>query len=276
MKHLLLLLALFSAAFASAQSPWVRNRAGYYAQFGYGVIPSYENVFGEDENTTQGKRSLTEQTFQLYTEYGMTRKTTALFSLPIRSIQGEFSNDRVQSKQQHVGLSNIMLGLRRTVISGRMPLTATLKVELPAVGLSDDDLTMPHGFDALTALPMLSTGMGFNRGYWFAYGGYGLRTNDYSDFVNGGLEAGVKATDWWFMAFTDVHYPLENGNAVMSTAQTVTRLYHDNQGWWAYGLKIAHEFNRFIGFNLYASSAGWGQYVPKKPALGAAIYFRWD
>ncbi len=275
MKNLLIILAFLNVIVAQAQSPWVRNRAGYFAQFGYTIIPNYDQVFGEEDNS-QAKRSITEQTFQLYTEYGIGRKSTVLFSLPVRSINGEFSNDRVQSKQQHVGIGNVMLGLRQTLVSGRMPLTGTLKIELPALGLPDDDLTMPHGFDALTALPMLSTGMGFNRGYWFAYGGYGLRTNKYTHFVNGGVEAGVKAGDWWLMAFTDVHYPLENGSAVMTTAQTLTRLYHDNQGWWAYGLKMAHEFNRFWGFNAYASSAGWAQYVPKKPALGVGIYFRWE
>ena len=118
--------------------------------------------------------------------------------------------------------------------------------------------------------------MGLRRCYWFAYGGYGLRSNNYSHFLNGGVEAGWHLKKLWLIGFSEVVYSLENGDIQLPVRNRIKNLYVNNQGYWSLGLKTILEFNRFWGITASAAGAGWGQYVPKRPGFGLGVYFKWD
>ena len=118
--------------------------------------------------------------------------------------------------------------------------------------------------------------MGFGKFYWFAHGGYGLRTKDYSHFVNAGAEAGLRFSKIWLMAFGEWVAPLENGDVRLPPAQLGTGLFVNDQGYLSLGLKSLIELNRFLGLSLSAAGAAWGQNVPARPAFSAGAYFKWD
>ena len=90
---------------ASAQSPWARSKAGFYAQAAYQSIPAYGTLFGKNgSEDIEMEREVSENTFQLYGEYGLSRKTTLVAAMPLvfnrRGV--EFSETRGQFGQGHV------------------------------------------------------------------------------------------------------------------------------------------------------------------------------
>ncbi len=275
------LLVLFFPFSVQAQSPWPRSKAGFYVQAAWNFIPAYDEVFeGKNVATPLLDREVAEHSFQLYGEYGLTRRTTLVAAVPVRFLRsGDFipSNYGIPETREGnlTGLGNVSLGVRQAICEGLLRLTGTLRVDLPTQRY-DDATGLRTGYNAWTVLPLLGTGMGRRRAYWFVYGGYGLRSNDYSHFLNGGAEAGWHLKKLWLIGFSEVVYALENGNIQLPLHNRIKSLYVNNQGYWSLGLKTIFELNRFWGITASAAGAGWGQYVPKRPGFGLGTYFKWD
>jgi hypothetical protein len=277
-KRILLFAILLLCARLAAQSPWTRSRAGIFAQASFQTIPGYQSLFGDNGESVDLERRLSERAFQLYGEYGLRKKTTLLAVLTVRSLRAGAANAPAVPFNKEgalTGLGNISLALRQNLLSGRVPLTATLKVDLPTRRF-DDATGLNTGYDALTVLPMLSAGMGFGRLYWFVYGAYGLRTNDYSHFANAGAEVGLQVSKIWIMAFGELVQTFENGDVVHPASQLRTGLFVNNQGYLSVGLKSLIEVNRFWGLSVSAAGAASGQKVPQSPALALGAWFKWD
>ena len=69
---------------AQSQSPWARSRAGVFAQMAYQTIPSYTALFGSSaDHDLLLPREVSEQTVQVYGEYGLSRKTTLVGAVPM-------------------------------------------------------------------------------------------------------------------------------------------------------------------------------------------------
>jgi hypothetical protein len=277
MKRIFLFAALLLCARLAAQSPWTRSRAGIFAQASFQTIPGYKSLFGDSGGSVDLERRLSERAFQLYGEYGLRKKTTLLAALTVRSLRAGAANAPAPFNKEGTltGLGNMSLALRQNLLSGRAPLTATLKVDLPTRRF-DGTTGLNTGYDALTVLPMLSTGMGFGGFYWFVYGAYGFRTHDYSHFVNAGAEAGLQVSKIWIMAFGELLQSLENGDVVHPASQLRTGLFVNNQGYLSVGLKSLIEVNRFWGLSVSAAGAASGQKVPQSPALALGAWFKWD
>ncbi len=282
MRHTLLVVALaFVPAFLAAQSPWARSKAGLYAQLGYHTIPTYGTLFGSDGNDIDMIRQVSESTVQLYGEYGITGRTTAIVSLPYRfNSRGARNPDSPFMFAQEdtgsiSGLGNVSLAIKHQFLTGKVALAGTLRMDLPS-DKSQPFAGLQTGFDAVTVQPTVSAGMGFGKAYWFAYGGYAIRTNDYSHYANAGVEAGLAIGPVWLIAFSDLVVSVENGSRKLTPFDALTGLYVNDQGWLSTGIKGIWQINRFVGIAASASGAAWAQYVPKSPGLSAAVYFKWD
>lgn len=275
---LFVLISLLPCAM-SAQSPWPRSKAGFYIQAAWHFIPTYEGLFSPVSEEFPLDRELSEGTFQMYGEYGITRKTTLSASLPVRfskagKFLGNFATPETSEGSQR-GLGNVSLGVRRAILEGNIRLTASLRFDLP-VDHYDDATGLSNGYNAWTVLPMLSTGMGFGRSYWFAYAGYGFRTNEFSHFLDLGVEGGFRFKKVWLIGFSEWMHSLENGAVELPFHNRLTGLYVNDQGWWSIGVKSIFEFNRFWGIVVSAAGAADGQWVPKRPGFSAGAYFKWD
>lgn len=278
-KHLLFFLAFVSASLA-AQSPWPRNKAGFFVQAAWQTIPTYDAVF-EPKNgfAPPLDRELTESTFQLYAEYGLDRHTTLLTALPVRFLKnGDHTANFFTPETEEgslTGLGNASIGVRRAILEGSLRLTGTLRLDFPA-SRYDDAKGLRTGYDAWTVQPTISTGMGLGNLYWFAYTGYGLRTGGYSHYLNAGGEVGLKAWKFWFVGFSELLYSLENGDVALPLRNRIQNIYVDRQGWWSLGAKTIFEVKRFWGITASFAGAGWAQFVPKSPGIGLGVYFKWD
>lgn len=275
-RYLLCLLPLLPLA-SGAQSPWPRTKAGFYAQASFQAIPTYHTVFDDNNGSAELGRPISEYGVQLYGEYGLGTRTTLVAALPFRMQQSGAARVPAwpTAEGSLTGIGNASLSLRHNFAKGSMPLTVTLRVDLPT---NDNDLEtgLRAGYNAFTFLPTFSTGRGYGKWYWFGYGGYGIRTNDYSHFIDAGAEAGYHFPGFWLMAFSEWVLPLDNGDLNLGPNNELTRIYVNNQGFGSIGVKTLVAFNRFWGLTASAAGAAWGRNVPAQPAFSGGVYFKWD
>lgn len=280
MKVARLIIGMLLPLSLAAQSPWARSKAGFFVQASWNTIPAYTTLFGASGSDLSLSRKVSESSVQLYGEYGISSKTTLAATLPVVfNRRGELnpkSNLSNPGNEGRIGgLGNAAIALRRQFLSGKTAMAGTLKVSLPA-GAKAEENGLRTGYDAFTLLPMLSLGQGYRDFYWYAYGGYGFRSNDYSSFLNAGAELGIKAGKLTLAGFSDLVYPLKDETLALPPVEEFTGLYMDQQGWASIGVKAALSINRFVGVHVYGAGAAWAKFVPKSPAVGAGIYFKWD
>ncbi len=282
MRSTIAIVALaWCAASLQAQSPWVRSSKGGYCQLAYHTIPTYSTLFGKDGEAIPLVRYVTENTLQLYGEYGLGSRTTSVISLPFRFHQRGARTPEIPlfilptESGQISGIGNISLAVRHQILREPLTLSAHFRVDLPSTA-SQPSTGLRTGFDAFTFLPSISAGKGMGRVYWFAYGGLALRTNDYNHYLNGGGEVGVSAGPLWIIAFLDAVLPFENDARPLRPTRTLTGLYENNQGWLSPGLKAVWQITPQWGVIVSGAGALWAQYVPKSPGVSAAVFFRWE
>lgn len=274
------LVILGVAGVGHAQNPWVRSKAGFYLQAAWQTTPRYKEIFGSTGKDQPLDRQLTESTLHLYGEYGITRHTTLVVSLPYRFQKAGKFLENTPAPQTNAGslngLGNTSIGLRHAILNGNWPLTGFLRVDLP-VDKFNNNAGLRTGYRSLTVLPMLSTGKKSSQSYWFAYAGYAFRTRDYSAYINAGLEAGYRIRKVWAIAFSELVLPPYTGKRPdLSTNNLLTGLYVNEQTYWSLGLKGVFEMHRFWGFTASTTSRVVGELVPQRPTFSVGAYFRWD
>lgn len=278
--YLFFFILVLSGFSAGAQSPWARSKGGGYAQVSWNFIPTYTNLFGENGNDIVLSREVSERSVQFYGEYGLGKKTSLMVSLPY--VWNERGEVNPESKLVNIGpggeisgLGNSTIGLKHQFLSGRLAMAGNLRVQLPADATYVMNSDLRTGYDALSIIPTISAGMGFGITYWYAYGGYGYRSNNYTDFVTFGGEAGVNVGKFWVSAFTESILPLGNGSVESAKEPYFTGLFTDNQGWVSYGLKASWVIRPSFGINFSGAGAGWAQNVPKSPGVSVGVWYRW-
>lgn len=282
MLRFLLITFLLSPFLSAAQSPWSRSKAGFYAQAAWQFIPSYSTLYGTGDGEDYIlPRSVSENNLQLYGEYGITKSTTVTAALPfVFNRRGCLNPEsplvfELIDSGSVAGLGNVNLAVRHQFLAGKVALAGTLRVGLPTAK-HQSTTGLRTGYDALTVVPTASVGMGFGKAYWFAYAGYGYRSNDYSHFANAGVEGGYRVWKIWLIGFSELVAPLDNGSRTVPPFDVLTGLYVNHQGWLSVGMKSIFEANRFWGLNFSAAGAAWGETVPKRPAFSVGAYFKWD
>jgi hypothetical protein len=284
MKLRILLLLISLPVLLSAQSPWVRSRGGFYAQLGFHTLPKYDAVFNGDGKIEKLDREISESTLQFYGEFGITPRLTLVASLPYKFLE---SGIEVPGRANPLvlprvgagklrGLGNTYFALRRKILEkGGINIAATIKAELPATKQLDS-IGLRTGYKAATFTPMLSIGMGYKRAYWFAYGGYGFRTNDFQSTPNFGIEGGVKFRKLWIIAFSEFLGTLNVKNPTVPTTFNFTNSYIDNQQFVSVGFKGIFEINQFAGLVVSLAGAPKARYLPATPGIGAGLWFKWQ
>jgi hypothetical protein len=281
MRYLVGLLAVgwLAATFpAGAQTPWPRAKSELYAQVAWQAIPAYTSLFSETSGVDRAiERELNENAIQLFADYGFTERFSAGAALPVRFMRSGAPVPGVQGPGtvagRLTGIGNPLLWCRYRLLNGTLPLTVTLRAELPVAPVNNQS-GLRTGYDAFSLLPMLSTGMGFKRLYWFSYAGYGYRTNGYSAFALTGVEAGLRLSRIYLIGFIESLHSVENGNKPASTFQAATGLYVDRQGYLSPGVKLLYRLPRGLGVFASLATAIRAQNLPKSPGLSAGIFYQ--
>ncbi|MGE0587847.1 MAG: hypothetical protein AB7O48_04695 [Cyclobacteriaceae bacterium] len=278
MKQIAVCFVLSLPFSALAQSPWVAEKGKGYMQVGFTTIGPYSDLFAND-NTYSLTREVSDRTIQFYGEYGVGSSTSVLASLPFKITEtGEQilqSTPNPNAAGSFASLGNIQLAARHNFINKDVVLSGQLTMELPTAGY-DEPTGLRGGLDALTVIPSLSIGKGFNNFYGYLSSGVAIRSNDYSSELRIGGEVGYKVLEQiYLIAVLDVVSNFENGNAVESLTQLQSGLYLNNQSFFAYGFKTIIGFNANFGITGAFYGAGSGNLVAKSPSLNVGVYYKW-
>lgn len=280
MKQCMLIFGiLLTTNFIYAQSPWTQEKGSGYGQLSLMAIPKYSDFFAKETGNYTSSREYSETAAQTYIEYGVLEGTTLVLDAPIKFLtSGEELLDSLATNEAGNlnSLGNIRLSVRQNIYSKGPNIAAQLTLEIPT-GKYDDATGLRTGYDAWTILPTVSVGSGFGKGYAFAYGGVGIRTNDYSNYLNLGLEGGYQLFEpLWVMLFFDVIQSFENGERIDPPNNVQTVFYVNDQEWASLGLKLLYNINDNIGLTASTTLAAFAaNQVPASPSLAIGVFTEW-
>lgn len=276
MKHSTLLLSLFFTSTFLAQSPWTQEKGRFFTNLSYSTISNYNTLFGDPDYHTE--RTISDRTFQLYGEYGLSEKTSIIFSIPLKSIETGASTFAppylpITTANTETSFGNIKLGIKHNFYNDGWVLSGQFNIDTNT-GKYDVSSGIRTGYDAWSFTPLFLAGKSFGKNFFQSFIGADIRTNDYSSNFKIGGEFGRKITqNIWLIGFLDVSKSFNNGNVVLPQENLFTGLYVNNQEWVAYGLKGILEFCDF-GLTAGIGSAFSGNNVPKKVAFSFGIFNR--
>ena len=276
MKKLLLLPIFLFTITLFSQGAWTKSKNETYLQLSYFNIAGYSNIYGSPDYRTE--REITDNTLQLFGEYGLSEKTTLLLSLPIKMIKtGDVVLDGVTpitAEGSKTTFGNLTFGVKhqlynkKWVISGQFNIEANTGTFYPELGLRS-------GYDTWTLAPKLNIGRGFGRFFVQGTTGVDIRFNGYSSNFDFGMEVGAKPVKpLWLIAFFDVSTSFKNGDVQLPTSNLLTALYVNDQEYTAYGLKAIVEITEKFGALANYTSAISGNNVPKRAVYGAGLYHK--
>ncbi|HNP08017.1 MAG TPA: hypothetical protein PKN99_10335, partial [Cyclobacteriaceae bacterium] len=275
----LVILVCSTLHFVHGQSPWVAEKGKGYAQLGYTTIGPYSDLFLSDGSSYSLTREVSDQTIQLYGEYGVGPSTSILAVLPIKLLETGSQIVNAAPIPNAAGsfstIGNIQMAVRHNFVNDKVTLSGQMTLEVGSAGY-DEATGLRGGLDATSFIPSISIGKGFTNFYFYAGIGSAFRTNDYSSDFRFGAEAGYQVLKRiYIIGVLDIVENFENGNAVETINQLQSGLYLNNQSYFAYGIKGIIGFNDSIGLTGAFYGAGSGNLVAKSPSLNVGFYFKW-
>ena len=277
MKKYIAIVTFLVSSFAFSQSPWTQEKGKYYTQLSFTTLPNYTDLFGDPDYSTFGE--ITDNTVQLYGEYGLTDRTTVLLNLPFKLISiNDFQSPLIDCSDgcpedfNESQLGNIEVGIRHNFYNNKWILSGQLAVELNTASY-DAVSGIRTGYDAFTLTPLFLAGRSFGKTYIQSSIGAQIRTNDYSSNFKVGGEVGHKITKHiWLIGFVDVVKSFENGTVALPIQNTFTGLYVNDQEYGAYGFKGIGEITEKFGVTASYGGAFFGNNVPKQAAINFGIF----
>jgi hypothetical protein len=278
MKFKTLLFSLFITSTLLAQSPWTKEKGDLFVNVSYSTISDYNEIFGDPDYFTNGK--ITDNTYQIYSEYGLSDKTTFIASIPVKSISIEnfIYNDPAIGcigdcsellNFNETAFGNISLGIKHQFYNKGWVISGQFVTELNT-GSFDDFSGIRTGYDAFTFTPQLLAGKSFGKTFFQSHIGIDLRTNDYSNnFKIGGEFGGKVLKNIWLIGFVDVVESFEDANRI--DYNPLNSLYVNDQEYGVYGLKAILQLCD-LGVSASFANAFSGNNVPKQSAFSIGIF----
>ncbi|WP_290696923.1 hypothetical protein [Lacinutrix sp.] len=272
-----LMFCCFSIHKSNAQSAWTKKKGELFSQISYTTIPNYSEIFNENEFFTS--RSITDNTIQLYGEYGLNDNLTLLVNVPFKSIKtGDVIENStlplsiVEATETRIG--NIQVGLKQNIYKGKFVLSGQLNVE---ANTSTSNLAsgIRTGYNAWTFTPTLNIGKGYSNYYFQGFIGADIRTNSYSSNFRIGGEFGLTSIKKTTLAvFVDVVESFNNGDVVLPITSLETALYINNQEYGSFGLKGLYNFTDNFGVSAGFGGAFFANNVAKQAALSVGLFYK--
>ncbi|MEM6685181.1 MAG: transporter, partial [Bacteroidota bacterium] len=222
MKNIYTIIMILSVQFLFAQSPWTQEKGKFYTQLSFTTISNYDEIFGDPDYSTD--REITDNTLQLYGEYGLTNKTTLLVNLPIKFIStgDAVGGNAFITEESTSSFGNISVGLRHQFYKKKWIISGQLNVEANT-GTFEAASGIRTGRDAWTFTPTINFGRSFDKFYIQAFTGVDLMTNNYSNNFKIGGEIGTKVhSKIWLIGFVDIVNSFNDGDIALPIANLAT------------------------------------------------------
>ncbi len=268
---ILIIISFGLAQFAFAQSPWTKPKNKGYVQLGFSGI-FYDQVQYNGKTVGTGFNQ-SDITTQIYGEYGLTNKLEGQVVLPYKTFSYKSKTGNISESIS--GIGNVTLGLKYLVSDKKWKISTGLQFSANTI-TRNNTTGLRTGFDAATFLPYVTAGSSYKKWYYFGNIGYGLMTNNYSDYIKLSAELGYN-----FAPKAHVMLVVESRNTITkesffttdkpSFAQTAS--YLDRQNYLAPGIKLNYEFvkNKF-GVNAAAFGAFGIDNAPLAPSINLGFY----
>lgn len=276
-------ISIFLFNISYSQSAWTKEKNSGYFQLQYNTIPTYDEVFQESgDESLFPYRELTQMSFNLYGEYGITDKTTLIGHIPFKIMKSGDLNENiawnlidipyVPEEKSLTGLGNIELGVRQQLYSKSIVVSAQLNVELNTSSFHEES-GVRTGYDAYSFIPTLNVGKGWDKYYVQGFTGAALRTNDYFQSFKIGGEFGYKVhKNLWAIGFIDGLITIDEGSKSIPITDMYTYMYVNDQEYMAYGLKLNYSKDDRFGFNFGFGGAFSAKRVAKMASLAIGVF----
>lgn len=283
MRAIISIITAFLVFSATAQhGGWTKPKgSGYYKLFEWWQIADQHFVKGTltDPNATRG-------TFitSIYAEYGITDRITGIAYVPM--FVRTYQNDQVNILGQVIpgqegsfnnGIGDINLSIKYglTKPSSKFVTAAILTLGLPTGESSGGaDGSFQTGDGEFNQLVTIDVSRSFSirslNSYGNIYAGFNNRTNDLSDEVRFGGEAGfnIKKNLLWFITKLDVVNSLGNGNASVQSAS----LFGNNTEYASITLEGAYYLSKKVGVSLSYATAFSGAIIYASPSYSVGVF----
>lgn len=282
--RILLLFLAFSLCFISptqAGGPWPAGKGGGFLQLSNTFI-RYQELLMYKLGNTPLRRSVLDNTIQVYAEYGLTDKFTAQLVLPYKvTATGDMLYETTYPNYDTLlsgrlnGFSNISFAGKYTFFDDGFMMAGQLKTE--ARTFSYDNLTgLRTGYGTWAFVPSILFGGGFGKGYAYGETGMAVRTHGYSEEIRSNLEVGYSPfKNFWTAIVLDTRRSLRNGEYIDGNGHH-TALYVNDQEFDAWGLKFSYQLENKLGLSAAFYGAFGGRYVAAFPTLNVGVFYQWS
>ena len=264
MKYVLITVVFLSTTLASmAGGPWAVGKGNGYYQLGFtskGWNGRYQGTYAATIPRDFHRR-VTESSLSFFGEYGLTDQLTLGIDAYLRQqatseelrmpVKNPF--DGVLTAGELVGLGNPGILLKYQFPKTALAFSVYGRWQ-PNLASRNGQIGLQTDINANAYSAGLLLGKGYDKSYWSADLGFGVRSNGYGEQVQGNLQYGHSIFKDAYLIL-DINYvvSMENGMHDDGTyAQTAT--FVDNQGFVAYGPKFYAKFHENWSFNVAAYS----------------------
>lgn len=281
MKLILFVLFSLSSIASFCGGPWVPEKKSGFFQLQTNLpLGPTERLFLEKGNELKIERDVYDLTFQAYMEYGIANKTAIVLNVPYKLVSAKDAtpyaplNPMLQAGTL-TGLGNTGLTIKRSLCTDKFNAAISLQglfdtgTEALEKGLATAFLTNSIGL-------YLHAGKSFSeKWYSFIEGGYNMRSNGFSDYVEVHYELGHRVSEpLWLSFVVDYKESIKNGNFNNVNLRR-TGLFTNDQEYFAYGIKGAYEINNGFGINAATFGAFSGNYSAKVATINLGFFKKW-
>ena len=261
---------------------WTKGKNKGYYKLGFWSLVAdqhYTDTGAIDPNATRGVFNL-----NFYGEYGLTDKLDAIAYIPFfaRTYQNEqvsgTTREIIQEGEAINSIGDTDIGLRYQLFKkNHLGLSSTLKLGLP-LGKSSggSDGSFQTGDGEFNQLLQLDLGGSFSISkaavYTKTYLGFNNRTQDFSDELHFGGEAGLGL--WknksWLIARINRVQSLQNGSKSAQNSQG--SIFANNVEFTSIGYEAAYYITKKIGASFSYATAVDGRIIYANPTISGGIF----
>jgi hypothetical protein len=258
-----------------AGGPWVRARGKGFVQLSFTSL-SYRAVYGPTGSEQAVYRAVGNRIGQIEGAYGLGKGWEVRAALPYAALRTGPSTDVAANPGPSgsvVGLGNVGLGLRRSLLNNRLSIGIDTRAN---TFTNADRVGLRTGFEGWTILPHVAVGMSRNRVYAFAEVGYGLMTQNYSNFLHLTGEVGANPLrNLWLAGIVAHRQSATNGPFFNTEAYQFNGTYLNNQSYTNVGLRTYWQpVVAKIGLTASLIATLAGRNVPAAQAYTIGIYLK--
>ncbi len=275
-----------------AEGPWTLSKDKTYMQF-TGSFNTFNTIFNADGESVKVKFKTHDNTFQYYTEYGLTNKATLKIVLPFKVQDNAVNYSTNDQRSGNLdGLSNLSIGGKYLFWDKEIKIAGGLDVF--ARTYSVNQLSgLRTGYAGYSMVPYITIGKRFNssklqpqffdggsdKSYVFMELGAGIKSHKYSNDLRVKLEGGyTPIARLWFAGVVDLKVSFKNGSFEETDPinYSSTSLYVNNQEYVSLGLKTSYAFTEGFGINGGIVGLLGGRNIATSPSVSAGIFLKWE